>query len=40
MKVKRSTRYFHPDNAGWPDLLELRLQMPTELELDYGIVAA
>ena len=36
VKVKRPSRYFDPDNAAWPDVVELRLQMPTELQLDYG----
>jgi len=36
VKVKRPAHYFDPDNAAWPDLVELRLQMPTELQLDYG----
>ena len=40
LKVKRPTHYFDPDNADWPDMLELRLEMPTELEFDYGIELA
>jgi len=36
VKVKRPSHYFDPDNAAWPDIVELRLQMPTALELDYG----
>jgi putative transposase len=36
VKVKRPVHYFDPDNAAWPDVVELRLQMPTELQLDYG----
>ena len=36
VKAKRPARYFDPDNANWPDVVTLRLQMPTALELDYG----
>jgi hypothetical protein len=40
VKVKRPSHYFDPDNTAWPDLVELRLEIPTELELDYGIELA
>jgi hypothetical protein len=40
VKVERPTHYFDPDNPDWPDIIELRLQMPTSLELDYGIELA
>lgn len=36
VRVKRPNHYFDPRNAEWPDVVELRLQMPAELELDYG----
>ena len=36
VKVKRPLHYFDPDNTAWPDAVELRLEMPTDLELDYG----
>jgi len=36
VKVKRPTHYFNPDNSSWPDVVELQLEMPTALELDYG----
>jgi putative transposase len=36
VKVKRPPHYFDPDNTAWPDAVELRLEMPTDLELDYG----
>ena len=36
VKVKRPAHYFDPDNVAWPDVVELRLQMPTALEIDYG----
>ena len=38
VKVKRPSHYFDPDNTAWPDLVELRLEMPTEF--DYGIELA
>jgi hypothetical protein len=34
--VKRPSHYFDPDNADWPDRVEIQLQMPTALEFDYG----
>jgi len=36
VRVKRPNHYFNRDNSSWPDLVEFRLEMPTELELDYG----
>ena len=36
VKVERPVHYFDPENPDWPDLIELELQMPTDLELDYG----
>jgi len=36
VKVKRPTHYFNPNNAAWPDVIDLQLEMPTALELDYG----
>ena len=30
----------NPDNPDWPDVVELRLEMPTALELDYGTALA
>jgi hypothetical protein len=36
IRVKRPTHYFDPDNTEWPEELELRLEMPVVLELDYG----
>ena len=36
IRVKRPEHYFDPKNAKWPDELELRLEMPVALELDYG----
>jgi len=40
LRVKRPARYFDPDNTQWPALVELRLEMPTALQLDYGIELA
>ena len=34
--VKRPSHYFDPKNPKWPDELELRLEMPAALDLDYG----
>ena len=39
-KVKRPAHYFDPDNLEWPEVVELRLQMPTALALDYGMELA
>ena len=36
MVVKRPPHYFDPDNPKWPEELELVLEMPVALELDYG----
>ena len=36
IRVKRPSLYFDPDNRQWPEELELRLEMPVALELDYG----
>ena len=36
IRVKRPTHYFDPKSAKWPEEIELRLEMPAALELDYG----
>ena len=36
VKAKRPPYYFDPDNAAWPEVDGLPLEMPTNLELDYG----
>ena len=36
IRVKRPKHYFNPENATWPEEIELRLQMPVALQLDYG----
>jgi len=36
VRVKRPKHYFDPDNPEWPEELELRLEMPVALQLDYG----
>ena len=36
IRVKRPKHYFDPENTKWPEELELRLEMPVALELDYG----
>lgn len=36
IRVKRPKHYFDPNNPEWPDHLELHLEMPASLELDYG----
>lgn len=36
VKVRRPIHYFDPNNPDWPECIELRLQMPRALELDYG----
>jgi putative transposase len=36
MNVKRPPYYFDPDNSDWPGVVELALQMPAAVELDYG----
>jgi hypothetical protein len=40
IRVKRPKHYFDPDDVQWPDVLELRLEMPVVLELDYGLELA
>lgn len=40
VKVKRPAHYFDPNNADWPEVVELRLEMPAVLELDHGIELA
>jgi len=37
IEVERPSHYFDSDNPAWPEVVELELRMPTELELDYGI---
>jgi len=36
IRVKRPKHYFDAENPQWPEELELRLEMPVALELDYG----
>jgi hypothetical protein len=36
IRVKRPPHYFDPNNPEWPEELELRLEMPVALDLDYG----
>jgi len=36
IKVKRPAHYFDADNPDWPEEIQLRLEMPVALELDYG----
>ena len=36
IQVKCPQYYFDPNNPEWPEELELRLQMPVALQLDYG----
>jgi len=36
IKARRPAHYFDPNNPDWPEVIELRLQMPAALELDYG----
>jgi putative transposase len=40
IRVKRPAHYFDPNNRDWPEVIELRLQMPVALELDYGAALA
>ena len=40
VKAKRPPHYFDPDNNAWPEVVKLALQMPTALELDYGVALA
>lgn len=36
IRVERPEHYFDPENATWPEVIELRLEMPAALECDYG----
>jgi len=36
IRVRRPSYYFDGDNQGWPDVIELHLEMPTALDVDYG----
>ena len=36
IKVDRPPHYFDPENAAWPDTVELQLEMPADIALDYG----
>jgi len=36
IRVQRPAHYFDPNNPNWPEVIELRLEMPVTLELDYG----
>ncbi|MDH3622226.1 MAG: transposase [Myxococcales bacterium] len=36
IRAERPAHYFDPNNPEWPEVIELRLQMPVALELDYG----
>ena len=36
IKVKRPAHYFDATSSHWPEEIELRLEMPAALELDYG----
>lgn len=36
LKARRPAHYFDPNNPDWPEVIELRLQMPAALELNYG----
>jgi putative transposase len=40
MKVERPPCYFDPENPDWPEVVELCLEMPVALELDYGTTLA
>jgi putative transposase len=40
VRVERPRHYFNPDNSAWPEVVELDLEMPAELVLDYGIALA
>lgn len=37
VKVERPPHYFDPENTCWPEVIQLPLEMPTDLELEYGI---
>lgn len=36
VKTERPSHYFSRDNSSWPAIVEVGLEMPTALELDYG----
>ncbi|MEM9731222.1 MAG: transposase [Myxococcota bacterium] len=36
IRVRRPNHFFDPENATWPEVIALRLELPTSLELDYG----
>lgn len=36
VQVRRPAHYFNPTNKAWPETMELRLEMPATLQLDYG----
>jgi len=38
--VQRPPHYFDPENPKWPERLELRLEMPVALQLDFGLELA
>ena len=40
IRVRRPDHYFDPNNPAWPEVIELRLEMPAMLELDYGVELA
>jgi len=40
VRVERPKHYFSSDNTSWPDKLELRLEMPVALQIDYGVELA
>ncbi len=40
VRVTRPKHYFDPNSPEWPEELELRLEMPVALQLDYGSALA
>ena len=38
IRVKQPPHYLDPNNPKWPEVIELRLEMPLALEFDYGAV--
>ena len=36
IRVRRPKHYFNPENPKWPEEIELQLEMPVALSLDYG----
>ena len=36
IRAKRPKHYFDPKNPAWPDEIELQLEMPVALQVDYG----